>query len=162
MSSQPLRSGLLACVAALTLATSVHAQDAPAAKPDPKLEGRYRAEGMNPDGKAYRSTVDIEQTGDTYLVRWIERDGPPAAIGIGIVQGDYLSVSYLAGRSLGVVVYHIERGPQLKGHWTVLGADGGLWPETLSRAGVAAERDVPGDEPERASLPAFLAQGARR
>lgn len=144
MSSQLLRSSLVACLATLALTASAHAQNAPAAKPDSKLEGRYQAEGVNPDGKPYRSTVDIEQAGDTYLLRWIERDGPPAAIGIGIVRGEYLSVSYLAGRSLGVVVYHIERGPQLKGQWTVLGADGGLWPETLSRAGVSAERlDAP-------------------
>ena len=109
------------------------------------LDGRYRAEGTNPDGKPYRSIVDIEQNGDTYMVRWLEREGPPAALGIGIVRGEYLSVSYLAGRALGVVVYHIEKGPVLTGQWTVLGSGGLLWPETLSRVGVAAERrDAPG------------------
>ncbi len=152
MSSHPLGSRLVACVATVALAAVGHAQ-AQVAKPDPKLEGRYQAEGMNPDGQPYRSTVDIEPAGDTYLLRWIERDGRRAAVGIGIVRGEYLSVSYLAGRSLGVVVYHIGPGPQLKGQWTVLGADGGLWPETLSRAGVAAERlDAP-SPPENGSAP---------
>lgn len=154
MFSTLLRSGLLACVAALALVANAGAQDA---KADLKLEGRYRAEGINPDGGPYRSTVVIQQEGDTWLVQWFEREGPPAAVGIGIVRGDYLSVSYLAGRSLGVVVYHLEKGQQLKGEWTVLGADGEVWPETLSRVGVSVEHQAPDGEPERASLPAFLA-----
>lgn len=155
MSSTLLRSGLLALLATLTCVVTARAQNAT----DLKLEGRYRADGTNPNGGPYRSAVEIEQDGDTYLVRWYEREGPPAAIGIGIVRGEYLSVSYLAGRSLGVVVYHIEKGQQLKGEWTVLGADGGVWPETLSRVGVSVEHASPGDEPARASLPAFLARG---
>lgn len=158
MSSPLLRSGLIACIAALALAANAGAQDA---KPDLKLEGRYRAEGTNPDGGPYRSTVVIQQDGDTWLVRWFEREGPPAAVGIGIVRGDYLSVSYLAGRSLGVVVYHIEKGQQLQGEWTVLGADGDTWPETLSRVGISVANEPPDDEPGYARLPAFLAQGQR-
>ena len=123
----------------------------PDSKPENKegaLDGRYRAEGTNPDGKPYRSIVDIEQNGDTYMVRWLEREGPPAALGIGIIRGEYLSVSYLAGRALGVVVYHIEKGSVLTGQWTVLGSGGLLWPETLSRVGVAAARRESPDDHE--------------
>lgn len=126
-----LRSIALALMTAVGVSTVAHGQDL-------HLAGRYQAEGVNPDGKPYRSVVLIEQEGETYLVRWLEREGLPVGIGIGIVRGDWLSVSYLAGRQLGVVVYSIEKGPQLKGQWTVLGADGSLWPETLSKLGVSA------------------------
>lgn len=128
-----LRSTVIVLFAAIgSTATVAQAQDL-------HLAGRYRAEGVNPDGKPYRSVVDIEQEGETYLVRWLEREGRAVGVGIGIVRGDFLSVSYLSGRQLGVVVYRIEKGPVLTGQWTVLGADGGLWPESLSKAGVAAE-----------------------
>jgi hypothetical protein len=92
--------------------------------------------------------VDIEQEGDTYLVRWLEREGRAVGVGIGIVRDNFLSVSYLSGRQLGVVVYRIEKGPVLTGQWTVLGADGSLWPESLSKAGVAAELNLTTDEVE--------------
>ena len=127
-----LRSCLLVILAAIWTAPVADAQEA-------HLAGRYQAEGMNPDGKPYRSVVEIEHDGQSYVVRWLERDGLTVAVGIGIVRGEWLSVSYLAGRQLGVVVYRIEKGPQLKGEWTVLGADGSLWPETLSKVGVSAD-----------------------
>ena len=126
MMTTAVRSGVFALFTGLGAAAAAYAQQ-------PNLTGRYAAEGTNPDGKPYRSFVQIEQDGDTYLVRWLEREGQPVAIGIGMVRGDWLSVSYLGGRRLGVAVYHIEKGPQLKGQWTVLGADGSVWPETLSK-----------------------------
>jgi len=115
------------------LATRAHAQT-------PGLTGTWRAEGTNPDGRPYRSVVQIEQDGDTYLLRWLEREGLPVGVGIGMVRGEWLSVSYLSGRQLGVVVYQIEKGPTLTGQWTVLGADGTLYPETLTRIGVSVEK----------------------
>ncbi|MBM3770532.1 MAG: hypothetical protein FJW27_04435 [Acidimicrobiia bacterium] len=131
-----LRSSVTVLLTAIgSMATVAQAQDL-------HLAGRYRAEGTNPDGKPYRSIVDIEQEGETYLVRWLEREGRAVGVGIGIVRDNFLSVSYLSGRQLGVVVYRIEKGPVLTGQWTVLGADGSLWPESLSKAGVAAELDT--------------------
>lgn len=145
------RSTLLVLAGQLVLMASTvtaHAQEPksepkPEHKPEHKIDGRYRAEGVNPDGKPYRSVVDIEQDGDAYLVRWLEREGRTVAMGIGMVRGEFLSVSYVAGRQLGVVVYRIDKGPQLTGQWTILGADGSLWPETLTKAGVAASLEDP-------------------
>lgn len=135
MTHTVLRSTALALLVVLAGAGLAAQADAQV----PLLTGTWRAEGTNPDGRPYRSVVQIEQDGDTYVLRWLERAGLPVGVGIGMVRGEWLSVSYLSGRQLGVVVYRIEKGPTLTGEWTVLGADGSLYPETLSKVGVAAE-----------------------
>jgi hypothetical protein len=133
-----MRRGLPPFVFALV---ALFATMAPAHAQTKGIPGTYRAEGMNPDGKPYRAVVEIEANGDTFLVRWLERAGVTAGVGVGIIRDNALSVSYIAGRQLGIVVYAIETGPVLTGRWTVLGADGGLYPETLTKMGVAAERE---------------------
>ena len=52
--------------------------------------------------------------------------------------GDTVPVAYTGGTAIGVVVYRIEKGPRLTGQWTVLGADGDLYRETLTKIGLAA------------------------
>jgi hypothetical protein len=104
---------------------------------DPDLVGTYRCDGVSPGGNSYRSVVEIEKDGDTYLLRWLSREGP--AVGIGIRRDDLLAVSYFTGKDMGVVVYRIEKGPRLTGQWSLLGADGRVYPETLTKVGLAAE-----------------------
>jgi hypothetical protein len=106
------------------------------------LDGTYRSEGVNPDGTKYRGTVEIAKDDQTYLVRWLARQ--VTSIGIGIVKGDVLAVSYYTGTNIGVALYRIEKGPRLTGEWTVLGADGQRYPETLTKMG----RDAREQEPE--------------
>lgn len=109
---------------------------------DVALDGVYRSEGVNPDGTKYRGTVEIAKDDQTYLVRWLARQ--VTSIGIGIVRGDVLAVSYYTGTNIGIALYHIEKGPRLSGEWTVLGADGQRYPETLTKMG----RDAREQEPE--------------
>ena len=109
---------------------------------DVALDGVYRSEGVNPDGTKYRGTVEIAKDDQTYLVRWLARQ--VTSIGIGIVRGDVLAVSYYTGTNIGIALYHIEKGPRLTGEWTVLGADGQRYPETLTKMG----RDARGQDPE--------------
>ena len=108
---------------------------------DIPLDGVYRSEGVNPDGTKYRGTVEIAKDDQTYLVRWLARQ--VTSIGIGIVRGDVLAVSYYTGTNIGVALYRIEKGPRLTGEWTVLGADGQRYPETLTKMGRDARQQDP-------------------
>jgi len=108
---------------------------------DIALDGVYRSEGVNPDGTKYRGTVEIAKDDQTYLVRWLARQ--VTSIGIGIVKGDVLAVSYYTGTNIGVALYRIEKGPRLTGEWTVLGADGQRYPETLTKMGRDARQEDP-------------------
>lgn len=112
---------------------------------DIALDGVYRSEGVNPDGTKYRGTVEIAKDDQTYLVRWLARQ--VTSIGIGIVKGDVLAVSYYTGTNIGVALYRIEKGPRLTGEWTVLGADGQRYPETLTKMGRDARQQDPGALP---------------
>ena len=69
--------------------------------------------------------------------------GPVTSIGIGIIRGDVLAVSYYTGTNIGIALYHIEKGPRLTGEWTVLGADGQRYPETLTKMGRDARQQDP-------------------
>ena len=110
------------------------------------IDGTYRSDGVNPNGTKYRGTVEIAKDDQTYLVRWLSQQ--VTSIGIGIVRGDVLAVSYFTGTNIGIAIYHIEKGPRLIGEWTVLGSDGQRYPETLTKIG----RDVRQETPEE--LPA--------
>jgi hypothetical protein len=107
----------------------------PAPKPDaPQLKrtvaGVYLCEGANPDGSPYRGLVEIVAVDNTYLVHWIMADGAEV-LGVGIRNSDVLSVSYFGGTPA-VVVYRID-GDRLVGEWTMGGAEGMLYSETLTR-----------------------------
>jgi hypothetical protein len=100
------------------------------------IAGVYRCEGKNPDGTAYRGLVEIEKHGPSYRVQWVMANRQ-TAVGIGIINGETLAVSYYNGANVGLVLYKIDKGPQLKGEWTLLGTpDGELYPETLTRVGL--------------------------
>jgi hypothetical protein len=133
--------GLGAIILILTAAAPSRAQ-----APDREVEGVYRCEGTNPDGSRYRGVVEIRKDADTYRVSWTMSQRA-SALGIGILRGDVLAVSYFTGESLGIVAYRMEKGGQLIGEWAVLGAGGQIRPETLSRMGMLADDDHhPGDE----------------
>lgn len=131
---------LVAVVAAMHLAVPARSL---AQQPD--IAGTYRAEGSNPDGTKYRGVVEIAKNGDTYRLRWsISSEAP--SFGIGIVNGDMLAVSYFNNTMTGVILYKIEKGARLVGQWTVLGAEGKVYPETLMKAGLEARAEDGGRE----------------
>ncbi len=110
---------------------------APAPLPD--LSGVYRCDGMNPDGKPYRGQVEIRKVRDTFRVRWTMDDG--SITGVGIYSSGVLAVSYFGGAPA-VVVYTVD-GEKLVGEWTMGGAEGAMYTETLRKTG-AVPSQAPG------------------
>ena len=131
---------LVSCLSLAVPALSV-AQD---------LSGVYQCEGVGPNGKPYRGTVEIAKNEQTYRVKWtIAPDG--VYLGIGILKDDMLAVSYF-GQVVGVVLYKIEKGPRLVGEWTVIGADGQVFSETLTKPSLKAATPEPKKPSPRTAL----------
>jgi hypothetical protein len=143
-----LRGLVLGAVFAAALGSTAYASQDPAAPQDPQaapgeqapapeagtgkrnVAGVYLCEGANPDGSAYKGLVEIIAVDNTYLVHWVMADGAEV-LGVGIRNRDVLSVSYFGGTPA-VVVYVID-GDRLTGEWTMGGAEGKLYSETLTR-----------------------------
>ncbi len=110
---------------------------------DADLGGIYACEGMRPDGVGYRGTVRIIRHRGTYDLLWSVGDEEQEQyLGVGILTGNVLAVSYFGGTT-GLAVYRIEegtKGQQLFGTWTVPQADGKVAAETLTR--LTKELDV--------------------
>jgi hypothetical protein len=115
------------------------------------LAGLYRCQGDTPSGEKYEGIVEIVEHGDRFLVRWLI---PPhdAYIGVGVVQGDFLAVSY-GGRVLGLVIYEIKPDMHLVGRWTAVNAGRQLFSETLTKMN-AADLEMPQPEPIPEAAPA--------
>jgi hypothetical protein len=96
----------------------------------PELQGAYYCEGTDASGSPYYGTTVIQKQGDVYYLQW--RIGRRmTALGVGIVTGQTLAVSYY-GRSTGVALYTIGEGG-LIGRWTQPGSTGVIFSETLTR-----------------------------
>lgn len=99
---------------------------------EPDLAGLYICDGVNHDGSSYRGIVQIVKYQDAYQLLW-SFESEVVAIGIGIRSGNVLAVMHYSGVP-GVIAYRIEQGSRLVGEWTVAGADGILFSETLTKA----------------------------
>jgi hypothetical protein len=97
------------------------------------VPGFYKCEGTNPDGSPYQGLVQIAAIDDTYLVHWILSNGAEV-LGVGIVRSGVLSVSYFGGTPA-LAVYRID-GERLLGEWTMGGAEGMVYSETLTKMAV--------------------------
>jgi hypothetical protein len=130
---------------------------APAARSDeqPALAGLYLCEGTDPTGSQYRGFVEIAGHRSTLVLTWIFPESPesgaalrPSAVGVGIARGGSLAVSYFSGTMAGIIVYRIQQeNRQLLGEWTVVGGDGSVYSETLTRLGVPVSPSLDDDEP---------------
>ena len=103
--------------------------------------GVYLCEGTNPDGDHYRGIVQIAAIKNTYLVRWTLADDVEV-MGVGILLNGSLSVSYFGGTPA-VVVYKVDP-EKLVGQWTMGGAEGKTYEETLTRIPEEKLRQQPG------------------
>lgn len=74
------RFALLVLLALVIASASVQVQSSV----DPS--GAYRADGVSPDGQAYRAAVHIAKNGDTYIVQWLTPRGV-VNVGIGVING---------------------------------------------------------------------------
>ena len=75
-------------------------------------EGRYNAEGRNPNGSRYRATVDVTRLGDHYRFDW--KSGSQSYHGDGTMEGNVLVVNW---GSTTPVIYAIAENGMLNGLW---------------------------------------------
>jgi hypothetical protein len=130
-------------ISALAIAVIAHASGlaARAGEDVPAVGGIYLSKGLNPDGSAYAGLVEIVAHGESYLVSWIFPRSQeeavvlvPTSVGVGIMTGEMLAVSYYGQRMSGVILYRIEeQGRRLAGRWVVAGDGGDVYSETLTR-----------------------------
>lgn len=91
-------------------------------------EGLYTVEGQNPDGSAYGGLFELrEGPSAAWIARW--RVGDAQIIGLGLIQGGLLAVSFTAEGRPGIAIYGVEPDGTLRGTWT---SGGGLGTETLT------------------------------
>ena len=121
-------------VVAFGAISSIAAPDPTATQND--IVGVYQCEGHNPDGTPYTGVVEIMKVQDTFRVRWTLSDNA-SVLGVGILSGGVLSVSYFAGAPA-IAVYKID-GQKLVGEWTMGGAEGAVYPETLTKTAAKPE-----------------------
>jgi hypothetical protein len=119
----------MVCLVVFGLAGPVRA--ASEQTPQSNLVGVYACEGMNPDGATYSGIVEIIKIKETYLVRWT-MPNDSQVVGVGILSGGMLSVSYYGGTP-SLIVYSVVEDGKLEGKWTAGGAEGQLFSETLTK-----------------------------
>jgi hypothetical protein len=108
---------------------------------EPGFEGLYLARGVNSDGSQYQLVVEIAKFREIFIVMTTIPDASEeglrpllSAIGIGVLNGDVLSVGDYTPDSARVVSYRIEDGGRrLAGRWTYVDGDGTVHEETLTR-----------------------------
>jgi hypothetical protein len=99
--------------------------------PEKDFTGVYSCEGTNPDGRGYIGLVEILKVEGTYLVRWT-MPNDTQVMGVGIFSNGVLAVSYYGG-SPAVVIYSTTTEGRLDGKWTMGGAEGSVFKETLTK-----------------------------
>ena len=116
--------------------------------PEKDFTGVYSCEGTNPDGRSYIGIVQILKVDGTYLVRWT-MPNDTQVMGVGIFSNGVLAVSYFGG-SPALVVYSTTTDGRLDGKWTMGGAEGSVFKETLTRVATgAATPDKPHEPVKR-------------
>jgi len=131
---------LSVCIGFALLATTTGAaEDTPVSEGN--LAGMYACEGTNPNGSPYAALVEIVRQEKTYLVRWIQPNGSEV-FGVGLQRGSVLAVSYF-GSAPAIVVYSVLADGRLDGQWTMGGAEGAVFTETLTKMTVVSEPTLP-------------------
>ncbi len=89
--------------------------------------GSYTVEGQNPDGTPYEGTFELlEGPSAAWIARW--NVGNAQIIGLGLIQGGMLALSFSVEGRPGIAVYGVEPDGSLRGTWT---SGGGLGTEVL-------------------------------
>jgi len=93
----------------------------PSAPGVPDISGEYDVSGINLDSSAYEGLLYIQERRGVYWLKW-EVNGATYE-GIGILQGNVLSVGWDAGGNCAVASYTVLSDGTLEGLWSVCGAD---------------------------------------
>ena len=105
------------------------------------LSGVYECNGVGPEGDPYKGVVEIVRKDKMYWVQWT-LSPQDVNHGFGIIQGDMFAVTFFGGTA-GVALYKIETGSRLIGQWTIVDANGGTFPETLTKSSSQVVRPEP-------------------
>ena len=91
-------------------------------------QGYYEVEGQNPDGSSYGGVFALENApGASWYVTW--QVGDVRLVGLGLIQGGVLAVSFVVDGRPGVAAFEVEPDGQLRGIWST---GGGLGTEMLT------------------------------
>ncbi|WP_128080110.1 hypothetical protein [Roseicella frigidaeris] len=91
-------------------------------------EGTYAVEGTNPDGSTYDGQLLLRAgPAGSWLANW--RVGREQIIGLGLINGGVLAISFVIDGRPGVSVFEVDADGKLRGHWTT---GGGLGTELLT------------------------------
>lgn len=82
------------------------------------LDGVYDISGKNPDGKEYKGTLTVIQSGAGYTFDW---DAGTAVSGFGIRADQYVAVGF-GGKQCSFVGYDVKSDGTLEGKWGSFGA----------------------------------------
>jgi hypothetical protein len=113
------------------------------------IAGKYDVAGSNPDGGAYKGTLEIIQHGDVYQFRW---NAGTQYDGVGVTNGNVVAVAFANGengKGCGVVDYEIADDGALDGKWGYWGTnEAGTEKATRTGgSGLAGDYDATGKNP---------------
>jgi hypothetical protein len=129
---------------------------APFAKPD--IAGKYNITGTNPDGGAYKGTMEVITRGDVYQFKW---DAGSQYDGVGVQNGNIIAVSYSTGsngKGCGVDDYDIQADGTLTGKWGYWGTNEMGTENAMRTSGssLTGEYDATGKNPDGKAYKAKL------
>ena len=91
-------------------------------------QGFYEVDGRNPDGSPYEGVFALENApGASWYVTW--QVGDVRLLGLGLIQGGVLAVSFIVDGRPGVAAYEVEADGRLRGTWST---GGGMGTEMLT------------------------------
>ena len=91
-------------------------------------QGFYEVEGQNPDGSPYNGSFALENApGASWYATW--QVGDVRLVGLGLIQGGVLAVSFVVEGRPGVAAYEVEPDGRLRGAWST---GGGMGTEMLT------------------------------
>jgi hypothetical protein len=121
-----------------------------APSPPPDIAGKYNVTGSNPDGGAYKGTLEIIPHGDVYQFRW---KAGTQYDGVGVANGTVVAVAFANGpngKGCGVIDYEIASDGALDGKWGYWGVNeaGSEKATRSSGSGLVGDYDATGKNPD--------------
>jgi len=116
----------------------------------PEIAGKYNVVGGNPNGTAYKGSLEIIARGDVYQFRW---DAGTQYDGVGVTNANFVAVAFANGadgKGCGVIDYRIKSDGALDGKWGYWGVnEAGTEKATRTNgSGLTGEYDATGKNPD--------------